>query len=257
MALRAGFTWLMNQPSAQVIDGSLKFDSSKENHLEKDFSSDGNRKTWTWSSWVKKSSDEGFSEDGVLFEARTDSPGSTDANIFGIRWRSNGRIGVYDTGNFYISGTREFRDTSAFYHLVLSVDTTQASNNISLYVNGDLYSQGSYTQNSDTRVNSSAATHRIGARTTLGSQDGLFLSSQLSQCYFIDGLALGPENFGFTDPLTNTWRPKKYTGDFSYTLTAPTYDSSGGSDVTTTEFAKMVDGDLSTYGQANGAGWNE
>ena len=45
--------------------------------------------------------------------------------------------------------------------------------------------------------------------------------------------------------------PKKYTGDFSYTLTAPTYDSSGGSDVTTTEFAKMVDGDLSTYGQAS------
>ena len=253
MVLRAGFHGTVGQPSAQVIDGSLKFDSSKENHLEKDISSDGNRKTWTWSSWVKKSSDEGFSEDGVLFEARTDSPGSTDANIFGIRWRSNGRIGVYDTGNFYISGTREFRDTSAFYHLVLSVDTTQASNNISLYVNGDLYSQGSYTQNSDTRVNSSAATHRIGARTTLGSQDGLFLSSQLSQCYFIDGLALGPENFGFTDPLTNTWRPKKYTGDFSYTLTAPTYDSSGGSDVTTTEFAKMVDGDLSTYGQANGA----
>ena len=30
------------------------------------------------------------------------------------------------------------------------------------------------------------------------------------QVYFIDGQALGPENFGFTDPLTNTWRPKKY-----------------------------------------------
>jgi hypothetical protein len=156
---------------AQVIDGSLKFDSSSKHHLEKDFTSDGNRKTWTWSSWVKKSDDEGFSEDGVLFEARIDSPGSTDANIFGIRWRSNGRIGVYDTGNFYVSGTREFRDTSAFYHLVLSVDTTQASNNISLYVNGDLYLQGSYTQNSDTRVNDNDGTHRIGARTTLGSQD--------------------------------------------------------------------------------------
>ena len=27
---------------------------------------------------------------------------------------------------------------------------------------------------------------------------------------WIDGQALGPESFGFTDPLTNTWRPKKY-----------------------------------------------
>ena len=31
----------------------------------------------------------------------------------------------------------------------------------------------------------------------------------MSQFYLIDGLALGPGNFGFTDPLTNTWRPKK------------------------------------------------
>ena len=37
----------------------------------------------------------------------------------------------------------------------------------------------------------------------------------LSQCYFIDGQQLGPENFGFTDPLTNTWKPKKYTGTFA------------------------------------------
>ena len=32
----------------------------------------------------------------------------------------------------------------------------------------------------------------------------------MSQFYFIDGQALGPESFGFTDPLTNTWKPKKY-----------------------------------------------
>ena len=31
----------------------------------------------------------------------------------------------------------------------------------------------------------------------------------MSQCYFVDGQTLGPSYFGFTDPLTNTWRPKK------------------------------------------------
>ena len=36
----------------------------------------------------------------------------------------------------------------------------------------------------------------------------------MSQVYFIDGQALGPEYFGFTDQLTNTWKPKKYTGTF-------------------------------------------
>ncbi len=37
----------------------------------------------------------------------------------------------------------------------------------------------------------------------------------MSQAYLIDGQALGPSYFGFTDPLTNTWRPKKYTGNFN------------------------------------------
>ena len=39
---------------SQVVGGSLKFDSASKNHLERDFLSDGNRKTWTWSCWVKK-----------------------------------------------------------------------------------------------------------------------------------------------------------------------------------------------------------
>ena len=38
----------------------------------------------------------------------------------------------------------------------------------------------------------------------------------MSQVYFIDGQQLGPENFGFTDPLTNTWRPKKYTAILNF-----------------------------------------
>ena len=50
-------------------------------------------------------------------------------------------------------------------------------------------------------------------------------SPGMSQFYFIDGQALTPDSFGFTDPLTNTWRPKKFSGNFavSYThLTLPT-----------------------------------
>ena len=38
-----------------------------------------------------------------------------------------------------------------------------------------------------------------------------YIDAKMAQIYFIDGQALGPEYFGYTDPLTNTWRPKKYT----------------------------------------------
>ena len=40
---------------AQVIDGSLKFDSGINQYLSRTPSSVGNRNTWTWSGWVKRS----------------------------------------------------------------------------------------------------------------------------------------------------------------------------------------------------------
>ena len=38
---------------AQVVGGSLKFDSGSSHYLNRTPSSTGNRRTWTWSSWVK------------------------------------------------------------------------------------------------------------------------------------------------------------------------------------------------------------
>ena len=49
--------------------------------------------------------------------------------------------------------------------------------------------------------------------------DSGYIDKKLSQFYWIDGQQLGPEYFGFTDPLTNTWKPKKYTGTFTGTNT--------------------------------------
>ena len=40
---------------AQGIDGSLKFNDDSSNYLKRIPSSVGNQKTWTWSSWVKRS----------------------------------------------------------------------------------------------------------------------------------------------------------------------------------------------------------
>ncbi len=51
------------------------------------------------------------------------------------------------------------------------------------------------------------------------------LDGKLSQCCFIDGQVLTPESFAYTDPLTNTWRPKKYTGDFNGGAGIATYNS--------------------------------
>ena len=95
-------------------------------------SSAGNRKTWTLSFWFKRT------ELGAavrLFEAWDGSTGTsalfTDADLF---------ILDLTAGSNYFTSSGAFRDTAAWYHFVIRVDTTQgtASNRIKLYVNDQL-----------------------------------------------------------------------------------------------------------------------
>ena len=71
---------------AQVIDGSLKFDGSNT-HLERTPSSASNRKTWTWSSWIKRTA---FGANERIFQARD---GSTGNQTF-IQFRTDNKIYV-------------------------------------------------------------------------------------------------------------------------------------------------------------------
>ena len=244
-----GVTGLLHQPTGQVIDGSLKFDSSKKNYLTRTPGTAGSSRIFTFSTWTKGLGNGTFFCNGVA--------GSGDNGLYIMITNDSFYVGTWTTSwQWYVDTNRLFRD-DGWYHLVVSVDTTissPSSDRVKLYVNGvqeTSFSNAGYpSQDYDTLINNTAA-HAIGRQ---GELDSHYIDKKLSQVYWIDGQQLGPEYFGFTDPLTNTWRPKKYTGGFNnYTLTAPTYNSGQGSDVTTTEFAKMVDGDLSTYGQGNGA----
>ena len=191
---------------AQVIDGSLTFDSTKSTHLTRTPTAVGNRRTWTWSAWVKRNK---LGERVALFTAATDN---TE-----ILFEPDDKLRIYFFPGSYAGHTKtnaKFRDTSAWYHIVFTVDTTQTgNNNISkIYVNGvqqEVTYPNNWTQNAETNVNNTVAQY-IGSR----YGPGRLINAQLSNVYLIDGQALGPENFGFTDPLTGTWRPKKYTGTF-------------------------------------------
>ena len=206
--------------SSLVIDGSLKFDSSKSTHLTRTPSSVGNRRTWTWSAWVKRNK---LSERVALFTAATDN---TE-----ILFEPDDKLRIYFYPGSYAGHTKtnaSFRDTSAWYHIVFSVDTNQSGNaNISkIYVNGvqqEVTYPNDWTQNGETNVNNTVAQY-IGSR----YGPGRLIDAQLSNVYLIDGQALGPENFGFTDPLTNTWKPKKYNVPKADTVLVgtPTYASS-------------------------------
>ena len=242
---------------AQIIDGSLRFDSGKNHSLKRIPTLDGSKTTWTWSGFVKRSD---------LPAAERYFWGAYYSNLsryFLIGFNSSHQLYIFG-GDYYTAGSTTtnlnvttnavFRDTSAFYHIVVAYDTTQAisTNRIKAYVNGVLQQltiSNTPAQNSITFVNSSDTTHYIGA------YDGSYqnFNGQMSQVYLIDGQALDASYFGYTDPLTNVWRPKKYVN-----TTALPGDGAGRVGFGTNGFYLPFDGN-SPIGQdrsgPTGIGW--
>lgn len=207
IALRSN-TW----PIAGVlnpISKSLRFNSADSAYLNRTPASASNRKTWTWSAWIKRSALSG----NAVFSAGDGSTGNRAA----IDFDSDQFRVIFGDGTSLIGTTQVFRDPSAWYHFVVAVDTTQAtaSNRVKLYVNGSeitALSSTSYpAQNYDTFVNATNL-HTLGARYRT-SVDSYF-NGYMTEVNFIDGQALTPSSFGATDAQTGQWIPKKYTGTY-------------------------------------------
>ena len=246
MTLRAGFqAGLLNQSSAQVIDGSLKFDGSKSQYLKRTLSA-SNRKTWTWSAWLKRDK---FADDNtyhILFSTRT-----SNSNRHYVAYNADvaDELFTYDhtnSNNKIAQTNAKYRDTG-WYHVVVIYDNTRSNGGerLRFFINGvENDSWGSYQANGATHeglINSNTE-HRIGGDP---NAPGYFYGS-MSQVYFIDGVGLGPGYFGFTDPLTGTWRPKKFESEGT-TVNDGTQWSSYMSN--TSGAGNLFDGDTSTaYG---------
>jgi len=126
--------------------------------------------------------------------------------------RNNG-----DTFEFQISGqanstTRQFRDTSAWYHLVIAVDTTQAtaSDRIKWYVNGEYISDGGSTigQNTGLPHYSSGSNYYVGNGEYNSTPYTSYWDGLMAHVHFIDGTAYDADTFGETDATTGIWKPK-------------------------------------------------
>jgi hypothetical protein len=208
---------------AQFIGGSLKFDSAKSQHLKRTYNSAGNRRFWTWSAWVKRgsiaNSNVNYSLFGAYYNASSRDVIRIGGEVQDKLSYQNGNAGDYDSS----TTSAVLRDTG-WYHFVISADLNQGTqtDRVKIYVNGELQSKSNDAQATrDSFINWEGA-HFIGARSTDGSASA-FWDGEMSQVYFIDGQALGPEEFGYTDLLTGTWRPKK----FEHLSTAITTQYSG------------------------------
>ncbi|NBW21765.1 MAG: hypothetical protein EBR82_78805, partial [Caulobacteraceae bacterium] len=192
------------------ISRSLRFNASDSAYLSRTPASAGNRKTWTWAGWVKRSA---LGANQALFGI---AAGGGTSEPFGFN--SSDQLWFVQGATSYRVSTSVYRDTSAWYHIVLTLDTTQAtaSNRIKIYVNGaqvvafDFSSDPS--QNVDLPWNN-AALHTIGSDYE-GSVSRFHFSGYLADIHFIDGQALDPSSFTETDATTGQLVPKAFSGSY-------------------------------------------
>ena len=191
-----------------VATQSLRFDRGSNTYLTRTPSSASNRKTFTFSCWIKRANF--ASSVQTLIIARPTSTPSTSIQIL-----DTNNIRIQDTGiSMDLRSSRVFRDVSSWYHIVVAVDTTQStsSNRAKLYINGSQetsFSTETYpTQDGDTLFNNTNQ-HEIGDMLYSGTTN---FDGYMAEVNFVDGTQLTPTSFGETK--NGVWIPKKYTGSY-------------------------------------------
>jgi hypothetical protein len=182
-------------------------------YLQRTVGTPTNAQKYTYSFWIKRCELSGGSKELFLLDGYADS-----SNRAKIAFNSNEVFEIWNSNagsfTFQLSPPRKFRDTNAWYHIILSVDTTQstASDRVKLYVNGvQETSTGSTTypslNDANNTINESGTTFSIMAYGGNASSNDFRLSSIMSHVHFIDGYAYDASAFGETDATTGIWKP--------------------------------------------------
>jgi hypothetical protein len=201
------------------IERSVRFNSADTAYLNRTPSSGGNRKTWTWAGWVKRSALGAYTP---LFTGTVSS-----AEYAQLDFKNTDQIRFADVigagnvgGIFETSGV--YRDVGAWYHVVAAFDSTQATaaDRFKLYVNG-AQAEGTQTNAFQSNFNgqiNNTIEHRIGR---WHSTTSYYSDFYLADVHFIDGQALDATSFGEFDD-NGIWQPIEYGGSYG-TATPSTF----------------------------------
>ena len=172
------------------VNNSLRFRASASAYLSRTPTVAGNQQIFTWSGWVKI----GYFTTGYLQAA----DGNSGNRMTSWYMRGLGGSGALEfehfdgTTTYNLTSSAVFRDPSAWYHIVITVDTTQATsaNRTKIYVNGNQQTMtGSYVpQNTSLYVNGTTI-QAIGSRKNVSAGYGNYFDGYLAEVNFIDGQA--------------------------------------------------------------------
>lgn len=189
------------------VANSVKFDKGNDSttveFFERNVSSAGNRDVGTFSAWIKKT-DVTTAQYLFTFGNTDNDTGRTFA-----RFQTDGTLRIGGGTTVWRNTDRVFRDTSAFYHIVIAFDTTQSTANdrIKVYVNGiqetSFGTTNNPSQNDDLGLNFQK--QAIGYN-TIDNNSGF--NGYMAEVLIQDGTASAPTEFGEFDSNTGIWIPK-------------------------------------------------
>jgi len=202
--------------SQYLIDNSLRFNGTVDSsYLTRTPSSTTDRQKFTISFWVKRS--KVITRENMIFESRPSA-----GTYFAIAFRNSGsptpdQLLIQDSSGMNLSFSPLFRDVSAWYHIVVAYDTTQAtaSNRVKFYLNGTQVTTTNFyttypSQNANLNWNVNQITS-IGGNFEASTQSP---DIYLAEVYNIDGQQLSPTDFGEFDEDSGIWKPIEYTGTY-------------------------------------------
>ena len=183
------------------VANSLRFNRPSSDSLNRTQSGGSATTKITFSTWIKRTN---LGIETWMFDA----PNSSNQSD-GLRFLTNDTIMFLLSDTYTLTTNRVFRDTSAWYHLVVAMDTTQNtdSNRVKLYVNG--VQETSFSATSYPSQNATAQGLFVSGRPLyVGRQSGgNYLDGYLAETVFIDNQALAPTSFGEFDSDSGVWKP--------------------------------------------------
>ena len=191
-----------------VIEKSVRFHDADGAYFRRDASSTGNRRTFTFSCWIKRIDLGAFRS---VFAARESGTNNLDY----LLWWTDDTLAFtnYNSSNYKVRTAVKYRDCNSWYHIVLAVDSTQAtaSNRVKMYVNGSqvtYFADVAYpSQNYDFEINRNV-------RQYIGFNAFNYMDGYMANIHQVDGQQLDASAFGYTDDQTGIWRPKAFTGAY-------------------------------------------
>jgi hypothetical protein len=188
------------------VANSLRFNEPSSDYLNRTTGTPTNSNKCTFSLWAKRGQ-LGGTKALMGFHTNDSNRGNFVFEVDKLEVR------MFDT-SMQLTTNRLFRDVSAWYHIVLAVDTTQgtASNRVKLYINGvqeTSFSTSSYpSQNSDFGFNKSG----IVFKTTQKGEQNDFFDGYISEFVMVDGQQLDPTSFGEFDEDSGVWKAIDVSG---------------------------------------------